>query len=81
MACLRLFTLPPFPRLPLRSMPCLLRRIALVTVLLAPLMYFWPLDIFERDFFFVAISALPESAVSTQELFSTSNCFHFDAGA
>src|SRR5256714_2955956 len=34
-ACLRLFTRPPFPPLPLRSVPLLRRRIALSTRLLA----------------------------------------------
>ena len=38
MACLRLFTFPPLPRLPERSVPLFLRRIALATVLLAPLL-------------------------------------------
>jgi hypothetical protein len=32
-----------------------LRRIALATFLLAPLLYFRSLDLLERDFFFVAI--------------------------
>ena len=45
MACLRLFTLPPLPRLPERSVPCFLRRIALATVLLAPLPYLRPRDL------------------------------------
>ncbi len=53
-ACFRLFTLPPFPPLPLRRVPCFLRRMALATVLLAPLLYLRPRDFFERDFFFVA---------------------------
>src|SRR5205809_1942431 len=35
MACLRLFTLPPFPPFPLRSVPRFLLRIALATSLLA----------------------------------------------
>jgi len=39
MACLRLFTRPPLPPLPERSVPRFLRRIALATVLLAPLLY------------------------------------------
>jgi hypothetical protein len=43
-ACLRLFTLPPLPRLPDRSVPRFLRRMALATVLLAPLLYRRPLD-------------------------------------
>jgi hypothetical protein len=39
MACLRLFTRPPFPAFPERSVPRFLLRIALATVLLAPLLY------------------------------------------
>jgi hypothetical protein len=39
MACLRLFTRPPLPALPERSVPRFLLRIALATVLLAPLLY------------------------------------------
>jgi hypothetical protein len=35
MACLRLVTLPPFPPLPLRSVPRFFLRIALATILLA----------------------------------------------
>jgi hypothetical protein len=35
MACLRLVTLPPFPPLPLRSVPRFFLRIALATSLLA----------------------------------------------
>src|SRR3982074_2673504 len=50
MACLRLFTLPPLPPLPERSVPLFLRRVALATVLPAPLLYLRP-----PDFFFAAI--------------------------
>jgi hypothetical protein len=50
-ACLRLFTLPPRPPLPLRSVPRFRRRIALSTLLLAPLLYFLRLDLREDDFF------------------------------
>jgi hypothetical protein len=39
MACLRLFTRPPLPPLPERRVPRFLRRMALATVLLAPLLY------------------------------------------
>jgi hypothetical protein len=39
MACLRLFTRPPLPPLPERNVPLFLLRIALATVLLAPLLY------------------------------------------
>jgi len=37
-ACFRLFTLPPLPPLPDLSVPLFLRRTALATVLLAPLL-------------------------------------------
>jgi hypothetical protein len=47
----RLFTLPPFPDLPRRRVPLLRRRIALSTLLLAPLLYFRPLDLREERFF------------------------------
>jgi hypothetical protein len=39
MACLRLFTRPPLPPLPERSVPRFLLRMALATVLPAPLLY------------------------------------------
>lgn len=39
MACLRLFTRPPLPPLPERRVPRFLLRMALATVLLAPLPY------------------------------------------
>jgi len=39
MACLRLVTRTPLPPLPERSVPRFLLRIALATVLLAPLLY------------------------------------------
>src|SRR3954468_15001284 len=42
-ACLRLFTFPPCPALPRRSVPRLRRPMALLTLLLAPLLYFRPL--------------------------------------
>src|SRR5712671_4653386 len=58
MACLRLFTLPPLPPLPERSVPLFLRRIALATVLPAPLPYLRPLD-----FFFAAICHPPDLLV------------------
>jgi hypothetical protein len=45
-ACFRLFTLPPLPPLPDFSVPLFLRRTALATVLLAPLLYRRPLDFF-----------------------------------
>ena len=51
-ACLRLFTLPPLPPLPERSVPFFLRCIALLTLLPAALPYLRP-----DDFFFVAISS------------------------
>jgi len=43
-ACLRLFTFPPLPALPDFSVPRFLRRIALATDLLAPLLYLRLLD-------------------------------------
>src|SRR5205807_10176094 len=46
MACFRLVTFPPLPPLPERSVPCFFRRIALATVLPAPLLYLRPLDFF-----------------------------------
>ena len=45
-ACLRLFTFPPLPPLPDFSVPRFLRRMALATDLLAPLLYLRPLDFF-----------------------------------
>jgi hypothetical protein len=49
-ACSRLFTLPPRPDLPLRSVPFFRRRMALSTRLLAALPYFRPLDLREERF-------------------------------
>src|SRR3569833_1327050 len=46
MACLRLFTLPPLPPLPLFNVPFFRRCIALFTRLLAALPYFLPPDFF-----------------------------------
>jgi hypothetical protein len=57
MACFRLFTFPPWPDFPRVSVPLLRRRIALFTLLLAPLLYFLPLD-FREDAFFAAIEPL-----------------------
>jgi hypothetical protein len=51
-ACSRLLTLPPLPDLPLLSVPFLRRRIALSTLLLAPLPYLLRLDL--RDVRFLA---------------------------
>jgi hypothetical protein len=51
MACFRLFTRPPRPPFPLLSVPRFRRRIALSTLLLAPLLYFLRLDLREDDFF------------------------------
>jgi hypothetical protein len=56
-ACCRLFTLPPRPDLPLRKVPFLRRRIALSTLLLAPLLYLLPLD-FRDERFLVGIRPL-----------------------
>jgi hypothetical protein len=52
MACLRLFTLPPLPPRPERKVPRFRRRIALSTVLLAPLLYLRRDDLFRPDDFF-----------------------------
>jgi len=52
-ACLRLFTLPPLPPLPERRVPRFLRRMALLTVLLAPLPY---LRLRELPFFVAIVS-------------------------
>jgi hypothetical protein len=54
MACFRLFTFPPLPDLPERSVPLFFRRIALATDLLAPLLYFRR----DEDFFFVGMQLL-----------------------
>ena len=54
-ACLRLFTRPPLPPLPLFSVPFFLRRIALPTLLLAARPYFRPPD-FLPDFFLDAMT-------------------------
>jgi hypothetical protein len=56
-ACSRLFTLPPRPDFPLRRVPFLRRRIALLTLLLAPLLYFRRL-VFREELFFVAMADL-----------------------
>lgn len=58
-ACLRLFTLPPFPPGPDLRVPRFLRRIADSTVLPAALPYFRLLD----DFFFAAIRKIPSRNV------------------
>src|SRR5579871_2282594 len=52
-ACLRLFTVPPFPPRPDLRVPCFLRRIALATVFCAPFPYFRP-----DDFFFLGMDFL-----------------------
>jgi hypothetical protein len=54
MACLWLFTLPPLPPFPDRSVPFFSRRMALATALLAPLLYLRRLD-----FFFAGILVSP----------------------
>jgi hypothetical protein len=53
-ACLRLFTVPPFPPGPDLSVPRFLRRMALATVLLAARPYF-PVPDFLPAFFLVAM--------------------------
>lgn len=50
-ACLRLFTFPPLPPLPDFRVPRFLRRMALATVLLAPLLYLLLLDFFLAGMF------------------------------
>jgi hypothetical protein len=54
MACFLLFTFPPLPPLPERSVPLFFRRMALSTDSLAPLLYFRRDD----DFFFVGMQFL-----------------------
>ena len=54
-ACLRLFTVPPFPPRPLFSVPFFRRRIALPTLLLAARPYFRVPD-FLPDFFLAAMN-------------------------
>src|SRR3954454_19116971 len=54
-ACSRLFTLPPLPDFPRRSVPRLRRLIALFTLLPAPLLYFLRLDFREERFRVAAI--------------------------
>ena len=56
-ACLRLFTLPPRPLFPRRNVPLLRRRIALSTLLLAPLPYRRLLDLREVLFLLAAMSS------------------------
>jgi hypothetical protein len=53
-ACLRLFTVPPFPPLLRFSVPRFRRLIALATVFCAPLLYLRPPDLL-LDFFFAGI--------------------------
>src|SRR5437764_14942835 len=56
-ACLRLFTLPPFPPFPLFRVPFFFRRIALATRFPAAFPYFRPPDFFRvPDFFLAAIT-------------------------
>src|SRR2546428_878116 len=69
MACLRLFTVPPFPPLPDFSVPLFLRRIALATVLPAALPYLLPLDFFRCAIFLSRNSdANPSGRVACREL-------------
>ena len=63
MACLRLFTRPPFPPRPLLSVPFFRRRIALSTRFEAAFPYFRPLDFFALLFRFVAAISLPRIEV------------------
>src|SRR4051794_21988918 len=57
MACSRLFTFPPRPDFPRRSVPFFRRLIALLTLLPAPLLYFRPLLLRVERLRVVAISA------------------------
>src|SRR5580704_8004252 len=59
-ACLRLFTTPPLPPFPERSVPFFSRRTALSTLLPAAFPYLRPLDFLREAvlLFFVAISIL-----------------------
>lgn len=58
MACLRLFTRPPFPPGPLLSVPFFRRRIALSTRFEAAFPYLRPLAFFARLFRFVVAMPL-----------------------
>src|SRR2546423_15301042 len=57
-ACLRLFTFPPLPPRPERSVPFFRRRIALSTRLLADFPYFRPPLFFRPPRFFAAMCPL-----------------------
>jgi hypothetical protein len=59
MACLRLFTVPPFPPGPLFSVPFFFRRIALSTRFDAAFPYLRPLDRFDVLLFFAAAIGSP----------------------
>jgi hypothetical protein len=65
-ACLRLFTLPPRPDFPRRRVPRLRRRIALSTLLFAPLPYFRRPDLRE-DVLFAAIGCSMERDMTSTE--------------
>jgi hypothetical protein len=67
MACLRLFTFPPLPPLPERSVPCFLRRIALSTVFPAALPYRRPRDLFPELFL---AGMVPSCSFRSRTLFS-----------
>lgn len=70
-ACLRLLTLPPLPRLPERSVPRFLSRIARSTLLLAALPYLRPPDFFFLDFV-LGIAVLPSWKIHKLETFNSS---------
>jgi hypothetical protein len=59
-ACSRLFTFPPLPPLLRRNVPDFLRRMALATVLLAPLLY----RLRELDFFLAGMPSPFEAEVA-----------------
>src|SRR6266852_2057089 len=58
-ACSRLFTLPPLPPLPERSVPLFFRCIALLTLLLAAWPYFRPPDLVPELFLAAMLNLRP----------------------
>lgn len=74
MACLRLFTRPPFPPLPDLSVPLFLRRIALATVFPAAFPYL------REDFFRGMPTSLCLEEKQWQEVFRSSCSHELDTG-
>jgi hypothetical protein len=68
-ACLRLLTLPPFPRFPERNVPRFFPRIALPTLFPAALPYFLRLEDFFLDRFFAVMAFSDISGARAQALF------------